>query len=50
MLQNTYHQFVSKAAEGRKMSYDKLHELAQGRVYTGAMAKKLGLIDDLRHA
>ena len=37
----------SKAAKGRKMSYDKLHELAQGRVYTGAMAKKIGLIDEL---
>jgi protease IV len=47
MLQGTYHQFVTKAAEGRKMPYDKVHELAQGRVYTGAMAKKIGLIDDL---
>ena len=47
LLQETYHQFVSKAAEGRKMTYDKLEELAQGRVYTGRMAKKLGLIDEL---
>ena len=50
LLQETYHQFVSKAAEGRKMPYDKLEELAQGRVYTGQMAKKLGLIDESRHA
>ena len=47
LLQDTYHQFVSKAAEGRKMSYDKLEALAQGRVYTGTTAKKLGLIDEL---
>ncbi len=47
MLEETYHQFVSKAAEGRKMTYDKLEELAQGRVYTGRMAKKLGLVDEL---
>lgn len=47
LLQSTYKQFVSKAAEGRKMPYDKLQELAQGRVYTGAMAKKLGLVDEL---
>ena len=47
LLEETYHQFVSKAAEGRKMPYDKLEELAQGRVYTGRMAKKLGLIDEL---
>jgi protease IV len=47
MLEDTYHRFVSKAAEGRKMSYDKLDALAQGRVYTGVTAKKLGLIDEL---
>ncbi len=47
LLQETYHQFVSKAAQGRKMPYDKLQELAQGRVYTGRMAKKIGLIDEL---
>ena len=47
LLQDTYHQFVCKAAEGRKMPYDKLEELAQGRVYTGRTAKKLGLVDEL---
>ena len=46
-MQETYHQFVGKAAKGRKMPYEKLDELAQGRVYTGRMAKKLGLIDEL---
>ena len=35
-----------KAAEGRKMDPKRLEELAQGRVYTGRMAKKNGLIDD----
>ena len=47
VLQETYHQFVSKAAEGRNMTYDKLQALAQGRVYTGITAKKLGLVDEL---
>lgn len=47
LLQEAYHQFVSKAADGRKMSYEKLDEMAQGRVYTGRMAKKLGLVDEL---
>ena len=47
LLQETYHQFVGKAAAGRKMPYNKLEALAQGRVYTGQMAKKLGLIDSL---
>lgn len=47
MLGDTYHQFVSKAAKGRNMSYEKLDELAQGRVYTGRMAKKIGLVDEI---
>ncbi len=47
LLQETYHQFVGKAAEGRKMPYGKLESLAQGRLYTGRMAKNLGLIDEL---
>ena len=47
LLQETYHDFVSKAAEGRRMDYDRLEALAQGRVYTGRQAKKLGLIDEI---
>ena len=46
-LEETYRQFVGKAAEGRNMTFSKLEELAQGRVYTGRTAKKLGLIDQL---
>jgi protease-4 len=47
LLEETYHQFVEKAAQGRKMPYEKLDELAQGRVYTGRMAQRLGLVDEL---
>jgi protease-4 len=47
LLQETYRQFVSKAAEGRKMPYSKLEGLAQGRVYSGRTAKSLGLVDEL---
>lgn len=47
VLEDVYQQFVSKAADGRKMRYDKLEELAQGRVYTGRMAQKIGLVDEL---
>ena len=47
MLEDTYRRFVRQAAEGRKLTYDRLDELAQGRVYTGLTAKKLGLIDEL---
>jgi len=47
MLADMYGQFVAKAAQGRKMSRSRLDELAQGRVYTGRMAKGLGLVDEL---
>jgi protease-4 len=47
LLKETYHDFVSKAADGRKMDFNRLEELAQGRVYTGRQAKKLGLIDEV---
>ena len=47
MMEQTYHEFVSKAAQGRKMDYNRLEALAQGRVYTGRQAKKLGLVDEI---
>ncbi|MGD0896790.1 MAG: signal peptide peptidase SppA [Thermoguttaceae bacterium] len=47
ILLETYGQFVAKAAQGRKMSPARLEQLAQGRVYTGRMAKNLGLVDQL---
>jgi protease-4 len=46
-MKDVYRQFVSKAAKGRKMSYRKVDELAQGRVYTGRMAVANGLVDRL---
>jgi protease-4 len=47
LLTAFYHEFVSKAAEGRKKSYEEIHDVAQGRVWTGAQAVKLGLVDRL---
>ncbi|QDV20061.1 Protease 4 [Gimesia panareensis] len=47
LLYAVYKQFTEKAASGRKMKYDKLEKLARGRVYTGAMALKIGLVDEL---
>jgi protease IV len=47
LLEETYHQFVAKAALGRKMKYDDLEKLARGRIYTGRQAKEKGLVDDL---
>ncbi len=42
-----YEQFLTKAAEGRGTTRDAMHELAQGRVWTGRQAKVRGLIDEL---
>ena len=47
LMDETYKQFVSKAALGRKMKFDDLEKLAGGRVYTGRQALKLGLVDEL---
>lgn len=38
--------FVPKVAAGRGRSVEQIHEVAQGRVWTGAQAKENGLIDE----
>lgn len=47
MILDTYKQFTTKAATGRKMEYAKLEKLARGRVYSGKKALQLGLVDEL---
>lgn len=47
MMEDIYAQFTQKAATGRKMEVEKLEKLARGRVYTGAQALKLQLVDEL---
>jgi protease IV len=47
MMQDIYHQFTSKAAEGRHMPLEKLEGLAGGQVYSGRVAKRIGLVDEL---
>lgn len=42
-----YDVFVSRVAAGRNMTKEKVDEIAQGRVWTGTMAKQLGLVDEL---
>ena len=42
-----YEQFLTKAAEGRGTTRDAIHEVAQGRVWTGRQAKAQGLVDEL---
>ncbi|MFQ6113868.1 MAG: signal peptide peptidase SppA, partial [bacterium] len=42
-----YDVFVRKAADGRGKTRDEIHEIAQGRVWTGERALQLGLVDSL---
>jgi protease-4 len=49
MVTTFYEQFVEVVAKGRKhcLPPEQVKALADGRVYTGAEAKKLGLVDEL---
>ena len=42
-----YDTFLQRVAEGRSMPPEKVHEVAQGRVWTGAQAKARGLVDEI---
>jgi protease-4 len=43
----TYGQFVAKVAEGRKLPVSRVESIAQGRVWSGTEAKKIGLVDEI---
>lgn len=47
MVNEIYNKFVSVVAKGRKMEEGNVRNLADGRIYTGAQAKNLGLVDAL---
>ncbi|KUK11151.1 MAG: Signal peptide peptidase SppA, 36K type [Clostridia bacterium 41_269] len=47
MVDEMLKQFIDAVAEGRKISKEKAAELANGRIWTGSQALKLGLIDEL---
>ena len=40
-----YATFIKRCADGRQMSTEDIEAVAQGRVWTGEMAKELGLVD-----
>ena len=42
-----YEEFLGRVSSGRKKTRDEVNEIAQGRVWTGADALKLGLVDHL---
>jgi len=46
-LQDFYDTFLERVAEARGKTPDEIHEVAQGRVWTGRQAKEVGLVDEL---
>lgn len=46
-VDDIYDLFLKRVADGRGMTVEQVHEIAQGRVWTGVQAKENGLIDVL---
>ena len=46
-IEHIYDVFLQRVATGRKMSKEEVNEIAQGRIWTGVMAKENGLVDEL---
>ena len=46
-INNGYKLFVKRCADGRGMTTEAIEKIAEGRVWTGATAKELGLVDEL---
>lgn len=47
MIEKVYDDFTKKVAEGRGMTQAEVDSIGQGRVWTGAMAKDIGLVDEI---
>jgi len=47
LIGNNYREFLALVAERRNSTPERINEVAQGRVWTGAQAKERGLVDDL---
>lgn len=47
MVNNGYELFTRRCAEGRNIPLDELKRIAEGRVWTGEMAKDIRLVDEL---
>ena len=46
-LQDIYDDFTTRVANGRNLPLERVKEIAKGRVWTGAQAKEIGLVDEL---
>jgi len=46
-LQDIYDDFTTRVSNGRDIPLERVKEIAKGRVWTGAQAKEIGLVDEL---
>lgn len=46
-MDTIYESFISRVATGRRLAPERVREIARGRVWTGAQARELGLVDEL---
>lgn len=46
-VERIYTTFVNRVAAGRKMKFEQVDNIAQGRVYSGLEAKQIGLVDEI---
>jgi protease-4 len=46
-VEQVYKTFVSHVAQGRKMTFAQVDAIAQGRVWSGSEALKIGLVDQI---
>ena len=46
-IQEIYDRFITRVAEGRGLSKERVNEIGRGRIWAGADSLKLGLVDEL---
>ena len=47
LIDQTYDTFLRKVSKGRNKNIDEVNDIAQGRIWSGIEAKKIGLIDEI---
>ncbi|MBN2838310.1 MAG: signal peptide peptidase SppA [Fusobacteriaceae bacterium] len=46
-MTDIYNEFKLRVSQGRNIKYEKVEDIAQGKVYDGVEAKKIGLVDEI---
>jgi len=47
VMDDVHDQFIQAVAEGRKIPFEEVKKIADGRIFSGRQAKTVGLVDDL---